>query len=73
MTSENKNVSSFILKESEKAIVTHYTMHNLNLSISSAAIVQHESITFFFNLSLKRENLLKYIVDVKCVKSNRKN
>ena len=37
MQKEKKGVASFILKESENAVITHYYMHGLNLSISASA------------------------------------
>ena len=37
LQSEKKEVASFILKESENAVVTHCCMHNLNLSIATSA------------------------------------
>ena len=40
MKSEKKDAASFVLKESENAVVLHCTIHNLNLSVSSAANIQ---------------------------------
>ena len=56
-------------------------MNDLNLSISALARIQlvdnvtelNKSITFFFNLSPKRENLLTCIADIKCTNSNKTN
>ena len=66
LQSEKKGVASFILKESENAVVTHCYMHKLNLSILASARTQlidnviesYKNTTFFFKLSPKKRNLI---------------
>ena len=82
LQSEKKGVASFILKESENAVVTHCCMHNLNLSIAASARIQvidnmielYKNIfkKIFFKLSPKKETLLNYIAEIRRLDNNRR-
>ena len=80
LQSEKKGVASFILKESENAVVTHCCMHNLNLSISGSvriqlignAIESYKNSIFFFKLSPKKETLLNYLSEISRLENNRR-
>ena len=80
MQSEEKGIASFILKESENALVTHCCIHNLNLSISASArihlidnvIESYKNPTFFFKLSPKKATLLNYIAEIRRLDNNRR-
>ena len=62
MQSEKKGAASFVLEESENAVVKHCCMHNLNLPISALARIQlignviesYKNTIFFFKLSPKK-------------------
>ena len=77
---KKKRVASFILKESENAVVTHCCMHNLNLSTAASARIQlidnviesYKNTTFFFKLSPKKETLLNYITEIRRLDNNRR-
>ena len=65
---KRKGVASFILKESENAVVTHCCMHNLTLPISALAridlidnvIESYKNTIFFFKLSKERNPIELY-------------
>ena len=77
---KKKAVASFILKESENAVVTHFCMHNLNLSISALGrtdlienvIESYKNTIFFFKLSPKKETSLNYITEIRRLGNNRR-
>ena len=77
---KRKGVASFILKESENAVVTHFCMHNLNLSISALGridlidnvIESYKNTIFFFKLSPKKETFLNYITEIRRLGNNRR-
>ena len=77
---KRKGVASFILKESGNAVVTHFYMHNLNLSISALGridlvdnvIESYKNTIFFFKLSPKKETLLNYITEMRRLGNNRR-
>ena len=72
MQSLKKGVASYILKESPKAVVTHCSSHNLNLSLASTSKIPiidniletYKCILIYFNTSPKRERLLEQVVEV---------
>ena len=72
MQSEKLGTASWILRESNKAITTHYYSHNLNLSFASTCklpivdnvLEKYKSLQIYFNSSPKREKLLEYTVSL---------
>ena len=70
MQSEKSGTTSWILRESSKAITNHCCSHNLNLSLASTCklpvvdnvLEKYKSLQIYFNSSPKREKLLEYVV-----------
>ena len=66
MQSAKSGTASWILRESNKAIATHWCSQNLNLSLYSTcklpvvdnALAKYKSLQIYFNSSPKREQLL---------------
>ena len=75
MQSQKKGAASCVLKESPKAIVTHCSSHNMNLSLASSykhpevenILKTYKAITIFFNSSPNWEGLLEHIVKSRCI------
>ena len=78
MQSENKQVASFILRESENVTVMHCCLHNLSILASARiqlidhVIESHKNATSSSNCLQKKETLLKYSADIRCFDKNRK-
>ena len=70
MQSEKSGTTSWILRESNKAITNHCCSHNLNSSLASTCklpvvdnvLEKYKSLQIYFNSSPKREKLLEYVV-----------
>lgn len=80
MQSEVKGTAHHILKLAPKAAVTHCSSHNFNLCLSASCklpiidnvIEQYKSVTIYFNISPKRENLLQHVVEENCQNQSRR-
>ena len=66
MHSKKSGTASWILREPNKAITTHWCSQNLNLSLASTcklpvvdnALAKYKRLQIYFNSSPKREQLL---------------
>ncbi|XP_065651176.1 52 kDa repressor of the inhibitor of the protein kinase-like [Hydra vulgaris] len=80
MQSVKKDVANYILKGSPKAIVTHCSSHNLNLSIAATSKIPitdnilevYRNISIYFNTSLKRDRLLEHDAENRCKSPERR-
>ena len=79
MQSKKEGGASYVLKESGTAIVTHCCSHNLNLLLAASCklpkaeniLETYKAVKIFFNTSPKREGLLEYISQHRCVRAKK--
>ena len=79
MQSKKEGGASYVLKESGTAIVTHCCSHNLNLLLAASwklpkaenILETYKAVIIFFNTSPKREGLLEYISQHRCVRAKK--